>query len=132
MWKVLLQKSIKEVRIVAKQAPEYHSLQYVFLISWIVTIKLIFTKYCICISSHFATQRIPELRMLSPNTFYSFMNIDDGMESASCIDFHFGDCKYKLYHLWHSHLPNFQTVNDTIHRVNAAGVSYEAWEQVDL
>mmetsp|Transcript_13593 Transcript_13593/g.20393 ORF Transcript_13593/g.20393 Transcript_13593/m.20393 type:complete len:132 (+) Transcript_13593:56-451(+) len=89
MWKAQLQKAIREVRIINKPGrPEFHGL------------------------FRFIETRIPELRMLSPNTFYHISDIHDDFESGAKIHFVFGDG------------------HDTIHEVDATDVSPDEWEEI--
>jgi hypothetical protein len=67
MWKTLLNKSVQEVRFVLKQGPEHHGV-------W----KFVYTK-------------LPELRMLNQNTFFTLTEIDDSMKTPSACHVVFGD-----------------------------------------
>lgn len=67
MWKTLLNKSISEVRFVLKSGPEHHGV-------W----NFVYTK-------------LPELRMLNQNTFFTLTEIDDVMKTPSACHLVFGD-----------------------------------------
>mmetsp|Transcript_12213 Transcript_12213/g.18469 ORF Transcript_12213/g.18469 Transcript_12213/m.18469 type:complete len:132 (-) Transcript_12213:174-569(-) len=89
MWKAQLQKAIREVRIINKPtSPHFHGL------------------------FRFIETKLPELRMLSPNTFYHISDIHDDFETGAKIHFVFGDG------------------HDTIHEVDATDVSPEEWEEI--
>mmetsp|Transcript_28615 Transcript_28615/g.48328 ORF Transcript_28615/g.48328 Transcript_28615/m.48328 type:complete len:131 (+) Transcript_28615:42-434(+) len=88
MWKANLQRSIREIRFVTKQTPECHGLY------------------------HFIQNKLPELRTLNPNTFFSVMDIAGERSTQSNVNFVFGDSL------------------DTIHEVEAAGVSSEQWVNI--
>ena len=67
MWKVNIGRSVKEVRFVLKSGADHHGV-------WA-----------------FVNQKIPELRMLNPNTFFSLLHIDDKLKIDSACHFIFGD-----------------------------------------
>jgi len=67
MWKTLLNKSIKEVRFVLKQTPEHHG-------AW----KFVYDK-------------LPELRMLNQNTFFSITELNEEFTSKSACHVVYGD-----------------------------------------
>jgi hypothetical protein len=59
MWKALISKGIREVRFVVKQSPEHHGV-------W-----------------NYIHNRVPELRMLNQNTFFSITEISDQFKTPS-------------------------------------------------
>jgi hypothetical protein len=88
MWKTLLNKSVQEVRFVLKQAPEHHGV-------W-----------------SFVNTRLPELRMLNQNTFFTITEIDDAMKTDSACHVVFGDA------------------GDREDSIETAGLSAAAFEQI--
>jgi hypothetical protein len=67
MWKASLNKAIREVRFVLKPGVENHGV-------W-----------------HFVNKRVPELRMLNPNTFFALHEISDDMKTESAVHLVYGD-----------------------------------------
>jgi hypothetical protein len=67
MWKAQLNRSVAQLRFVLKTGTEHHGV-------W----NFIFTK-------------LPELRMLNQNTFFTITEIDDAMTSESACYVLFGD-----------------------------------------
>lgn len=74
MWRVGLQKVVKEVRFVLRNGPEHHG-------TW-----------------QFINTSLAELRDLNPNTFFSIseMNNDNFVRTQSSGCFIYGDCKIFL------------------------------------
>ena len=74
MWRVGLQRAVKEVRFVVKQGPEHHG-------TW-----------------KFIRSNLNELRALNPNTFFSVCEMNDSFsETQSSGLFVYGDCKSSLF-----------------------------------
>ena len=67
MWKALVSKSVREVRFVVKQSAEHHG-------AW-----------------NFIQTRLPELRMLNQNTFFSLHEISDDFKTPSACHLIYGD-----------------------------------------
>ena len=47
----------------------------------------------ICFCSYFIQNKLPELRTLNPNTFFSVMDIPGDRSTKSSVNFVFGDCE---------------------------------------
>ena len=73
MWKTLIHKSIKELRFVVKNSSDHHG-----------TLNFIMTK-------------LPEIRMLNQNTFFSVTEINDNFETNSACHIIYGDGKQTMY-----------------------------------
>ena len=88
MWKASLNRSVKELRFVLKQGPEHHGV-------WA-----------------FVMNKLPELRMLNQNTFFSVTEINSNFKTNSACHVVFGD------------------VDNTMEEVSTAGLTSADFEAV--
>mmetsp|Transcript_10084 Transcript_10084/g.16570 ORF Transcript_10084/g.16570 Transcript_10084/m.16570 type:complete len:131 (-) Transcript_10084:119-511(-) len=88
MWKSQLNRAIREVRFVLKQSPDHHGV-------W-----------------RFAETKLPELKLLNQNTFFTISEISDDFKTPSACHFVYGD------------------VANTEDAVESAGLSPEEFEKI--
>ena len=67
MWKASLNRSVRELRFVLKQGPEHHGV-------W-----------------NFVMNKLPEIRMLNQNTFFSVTEINSNFQTNSACHIIYGD-----------------------------------------
>lgn len=80
MWRVALQKSVREVRFVIKRGPEHHG-------TWF-----------------FVNNTLQEIRALNPNTFFSVCEMNDSYQvTQSTGAFIYGDSKFFCFLIFITH-----------------------------
>ncbi len=92
MWKVALNKSIRELRFVVKNSPEHHGVWWdnsSAFFSFFDSFVFVLNK------RNFVQHRLPELTFLNRNTFFSVDEISDEFtETDSAVHIIYGDCEF--------------------------------------